>query len=213
MGRVNYNNQISYGYTGRSGYKIKCINNVEYKVHYLVCLVFHGKPPTSEHTPDHINNIVDDNRRNNLRWSNKKEQTMNRTNYRKVCAFDAKTGKYFKTWDTQAEAAKELNIKSPSGINDVCSGKNKSSGGYIFQYTDDEEVKTDIDPLIKKKRAKQNFGRIEAYDLNTGKLFKIFDNKSFASRELKISTSGIGAACSGKYKTFGGYLWKYHDEN
>lgn len=212
MGRVNHNYSISYGYTGRSGYKIKSVNNTEYKVHHLICLAFHGRSPTSEHTPDHINNIVDDNRSDNLRWANKKQQTMNRTNYRKVCAFDAKTGIYFKTWDTQAEAAKELKIKSPSSISDVCSGKNKSSGGYIFQYTNNDEVKENIDPITKKIPAKQNFGKVVAYDLETGKIFKIFESQGAASKELKIYGSGISLACSGRYKTYGGYIWKYQNE-
>lgn len=147
MGRVNHNYQISYGYTGRSGYKIKSINKIEYKVHYLICLAFHGKPPSSEHTADHINNIVDDNRCQNLRWATKSEQNKNKTNHRKICAFYANTGKYFKTWDTQAEAAKELNYKSYTGISEVCSGKKKICGGFVWKYTYDNEVKNDISPL------------------------------------------------------------------
>lgn len=268
MGRVQYKNIISYGFVGRSGYKIKSINNIEYKVHHLICLAFNGIPSTDKHTPDHINNIVDDNRSDNLRWADKRQQTIHRSNYRKVCAFETKTGEYLKTWNTQAEAAKELNIKSPSSISDVCSGKNKSCGNYTFQYTDNNEVKNNISPLINNKKKGvqayyidsnnlykewddvldaademnlkstrhiiracknkykkccnynwkfiddknnkvKNQGKIKAYDIETGKLFKIFDNQRTASIELEINGSSISSACSGRYKTCGGYIWKY----
>jgi hypothetical protein len=41
----------------------------ERRVHQLVTLAFHGLPPSSRHTPDHINRDRSDNRAENLRWA------------------------------------------------------------------------------------------------------------------------------------------------
>jgi group I intron endonuclease len=49
---------------------------------------------------------------------------------------------------------------------------------------------------------------IYQYDKN-GNFIKVWDSISEASRVLNIDGSGISACARGKYKTAGGYIWKY----
>lgn len=42
-------------------------------VHRLVCLAFHGSPPSSSHQVAHGNGVPDDNRPSNLRWATMSE--------------------------------------------------------------------------------------------------------------------------------------------
>jgi hypothetical protein len=41
--------------------------------HYLVCMAFHGEPPSASHEPHHINGVRDDNRPENLTWVTRSE--------------------------------------------------------------------------------------------------------------------------------------------
>ena len=47
----------------------------------------------------------------------------------------------------------------------------------------------------------------------TGKFIKEFESATNASKETKTCQSAITLACQGKYKTAGGYIWKYYEEN
>ena len=44
---------------------------------------------------------------------------------------------------------------------------------------------------------------------DTKEIIKIYNSIIEASKELKISRSSISKCCKGKYKTCGGYIWKY----
>ena len=138
-GRFRRNGRITIGHKDAAGYYIKQIGQNEYKAHFLICLAFLGNVPTKEHTPDHIDKNIANNLLVNLRWSTKKEQSMNSTNVKKVQAYDIKTGEIFKTWDSQREAGKELNIGNPSNIGIVCrntDGKSKTCAGYKWRFVD-----------------------------------------------------------------------------
>ena len=56
----------------KNGYKtvmLKCNGKQRmFGVHQLVCIAFHGDPPTDRHQPDHINRNRADNRPCNLEW-------------------------------------------------------------------------------------------------------------------------------------------------
>ena len=48
----------------------------------------------------------------------------------------SKEGEYIQTFNSISEAARCLGMKSSSNISQVCRGKLKTSGGYIWRYTD-----------------------------------------------------------------------------
>ena len=53
--------------------------------------------------------------------------------------------------------------------------------------------------------------KIAQYDLN-GCLIRIWDCMSDASRNLDINLQNISKCCKGKYKTAGGFIWRYENE-
>ena len=44
---------------------------------------------------------------------------------------------------------------------------------------------------------------------DTKEIIKIYNSITEVSKELKIDDSNISKCCKGKYKTCGGYIWKY----
>lgn len=132
LGRIEYKNIRSFGFL-EDGYMKKKIKYKRYCVHYLVCIAFHGNPPSDKHTTDHINNESTDNNYENLRWATKSEQACNRKSVRKVKAVN-KDGEIFKIWNTIAEAEKELKTSS-STIGRACR-LNKETQGYTWSFVE-----------------------------------------------------------------------------
>lgn len=58
-----------------------------------------------------------------------------------------------------------------------------------------------------KKRERSSDKAVKCIDLN-----KTFKSAAQASRELNARTSSICLCCNGKYKTAGGYHWRYVEE-
>ena len=58
---------------------------------------------------------------------------------------------------------------------------------------------------------KINVKKVEQYDIK-GKLLHVFKNASEAAKEFSNYDSII-SCCKGKYKTAGGYIWKFEGEN
>lgn len=71
------------------------------------------------------------------------------------------------------------------------------------------------DPEIKKKQIlgsiKSNSKPIDQYS-KEGRYIKTFDSAVKASNETGIDRSSITLCCSGKYKSSGGFVWKYHQD-
>ena len=47
----------------------------------------------------------------------------------------------------------------------------------------------------------------------TNVFIKTFESATYASRQTGIKQSSITLACQGKYKTAGGYVWKYYEDD
>ena len=53
---------------------------------------------------------------------------------------------------------------------------------------------------------------VQMFDKSTGELLKTFPSTMEAERVTGISRSHISKCCKGKYKSTGGYIWKYQSE-
>ena len=113
-------------------------------IHRLVSQAF---IPNPENKPsiDHINTIRDDNRVENLRWVTHKENMNNPLSIKKVKGinnYNAKPilqftldGELIKKWSCAKDAERELGFNN-GHISSCCSGKRKTTNGYIWRYYD-----------------------------------------------------------------------------
>ena len=85
-----------------------------------------------------------------------------------------------------------------------------------------EEHKRKISEAMQGKNnpVKGKFGsehnrskKVAQYDKQTHELIKIWDSIIGVERELGIDHSSISACCKGKYKSAGGFVWKYVEDD
>ena len=128
-----------------------------FNVHRLVALVFIPNPlnlPEINHKDEiKINNCVD-----NLEWISKKgnrnygtyRERMSKslkesgTNNKSISAYDKKTLKFVKSYDSITEAEKELGL-SKGAIGKALSGRRKTSAGYVWKYNN-KFTMADLEP-------------------------------------------------------------------
>ena len=152
---LNYNHtkkeQLLKGVKTSFGYLRVWLCGKQFSIHRLVAQAF---IPNEENKPfiDHINGITWDNRVENLRWCTQSENLKNpiaiakikshpsklngRTDIlchlsKSVIQYD-KQGNFIKKWNSQAEAARQLNIKQ-GDISRCVNGKRNYCGGFIWK--------------------------------------------------------------------------------
>ncbi len=114
-------------------------------------------------------------------------------------------GEIVKIWNSAKEAGISLNI-SPSNIGNICKDIHgyKTAKGFYWRYESDKLIYT-----INKK---ESVHRKPIIQLSKDNIFiKKWSCMAEAKKELNIS--GISNACKNKpkYKTAGGFIWKYAD--
>jgi hypothetical protein len=125
---------------------------------------------------------------------------LDRLNYqkRKVSQYDLQ-GNLIRSFDSIKEAS--LNGFNEGNIQDCCVGRLKSSKGFIWRYSGDSPPEKYKSKTIKS---------VLQFTLS-GEFIKEWDSISIASKDLKIGGNSIVTCCKGKYKSAGGYIWKYKD--
>lgn len=118
--------------------------------------------------------------------------------YKKILQYNLK-GEFIQEWSSIREIERKLKIGSTQ-IVDCCKERSNTAGGFIFRY------KTDI--FHKTIKGFQKTYIVQQYDKNNN-LINTFNSAKDASSKMLVSIEAIRKACSGKYKTLLGYIWKY----
>ncbi len=109
-------------------------------------------------------------------------------------------GDKLKVWPSVGAASKEVGVHS-STLSKACSGKSKTSAGFIWRYEGNP-------PPTQKEKANNN-RRVRQLDKDTGEVIKVWDTIKVAGDTLKISGSHITCVCKGRRITTGGFKWEY----
>lgn len=133
LGRIKHMGAVSYGSVHADKYFRKKIATIRYKVHYLICLAFHGNPPDITYTVDHIDRNPENNKAENLRWASRIQQANNRKTVKSVAAYNIVTDQLYKKWDCVLDAANEL-VCSISSIREACNNSKKKAVGLKWRY-------------------------------------------------------------------------------
>lgn len=141
------------GYLRPSGYRVVSIQKKEYLTHRLVAATFISAQPSPSHTVDHVNQVRDDNRVDNLRWASKQQQIDNRTKTYQKLTKKTKAIEYKHETGTEwlrAESASDLSLiigKTQKAIGNSClSGR--SVLGYTMRYVDEPDLPGEIWKII-----------------------------------------------------------------
>lgn len=97
-----------------------------------------------------------------------------------------------------------------SAISLCCNNKAKLAGGYIWQFSDVELTKEHIAWCNSDKRSENRISVCQY--LKNGNFVKEYESLTAASVETGIDLCIIIMACKGEYKTAGGYIWRYANE-
>lgn len=147
--------KILLPHSTRTGYICVCLckdaKPKQKTIHRLVAEAFIPNPENKEEV-NHIDGDKTNNRVENLEWctrceniqhsfkngfhklSSERIEKLMKSCIKKVNQY-SKQGEFIKTWESIAQAGRELNINHAS-ISACCKGKLKTSGKYIWEYAD-----------------------------------------------------------------------------
>lgn len=116
-----------------------------------------------------------------------------------VCQY-SKTGELLNEFDSTLDAQEKTNTPSPN-ISRCCNGYLKTAGGFVWRYKGDE---------FSLDKTRKDAKSVIQYSLS-GAYIAEFNSISEASEKTGVYYSGIYFSCKGKYKTAGGFIWKFKD--
>lgn len=194
------------------GYKTVMLNkDSKRKRLYVHRLVAESFLPNPNHLKEvnHINEIRDDNRLENLEWISTYDNRVYGNRLKKVAEalatpvkqYDLK-GQYIQSFSSIKEASRK------TGIADVTIGKcvNNSAisaGGFIWRSLDDENI-----TLLKNNK----FRSVDQYDLS-GNYLNTYETIKSASESVGSTYSTIVNSCNNIGKKAGGFYWTWHGAN
>lgn len=134
-------NFITYGYFD-DGYMRFHINKKQYSVHRLVCLVFDPIQTPENYVVNHIDGNKTNNHYLNLEWTTQSDNIIKAHDIglierrKKVIQYTL-DGDYIQSFESLTSAEEKTCI-GKSEISKVCKNKQKTAGGYIWKYADQE---------------------------------------------------------------------------
>lgn len=114
-----------------------------------------------------------------------------------------KDGLFIARFASIKEAENETGILA-SCIGRTCSGKTKTSGGYLWSYENSKNLPIYIKPTHNSKPVVQ-YSK-DGIEINR------FESAVEAQRKTGIGNANISSVCLGIRKTTGGYIWKFADD-
>jgi len=105
------------------------------------------------------------------------------------------------------ELEKETGFKH-SAICNVCRGKTNTAYGFKWEY-EDENLRMQAD---KRRRKRSSLGNAVVQLGLDGAEIARFESLSAAERETGLYRDRIGDCCVGGIESYGGYLWRYENE-
>jgi hypothetical protein len=193
-----------------NGYIRVFIYNRTYALHRLIALAFIENPQNKEQV-NHIDGNKINNRVDNLEWVTNSENQLHKFQFglgnnftRKIKQYDLEWN-FIKEFDSIVIASKELSI-GKTNIWGVLNKIRKTAGGFIWKYTEDENIDYSEQITINKNKGR-NVGQ---YDLNMN-LIEIHKSTADAAIKLNIKKQNIFGVIHNKRKSAGGFIWKYLD--
>lgn len=163
----------------------------------------------------YANNIANGDNKMSNTVKDKLSKTMSKVNGRKVGKY-SKTGDLLNSYDTITEAAKAHNFV-PGTVWAYLNKGRIDKEGCCWKYLDEgSEIanrlkERNVDKEKHRAAITKAFGRkVNQYSLD-GKLIASYNTITEANKETNVDNSIISAVSSGKYKTGGGFIWKYAD--
>lgn len=166
---------------------------------------------------NHINEIRDDNRLENLEWCDakynnsygkaiEKRKVAQQRYYNKSIKVHQYTlrGKYVKGFHSIVEASMETGI-SKTDIQYALKGKMSRAGNFQWIFNDNIPPK-EIDAI---KRLTHKNVKVAQYSLN-GEYIRLYNSVKDAKKSTGITT--ISSCCIGKAETAGRYVWRYVED-
>jgi hypothetical protein len=95
---------------------------------------------------------------------------------------------------------------SSFNIQSVLMNITKTAGGFIWKYSEDENIDFSEKITINKNKGRS----VGQYDLNMN-LIEIHKSTADAGRKLNIKNQNIFGVIHNKRKSAGGFIWKYLD--
>lgn len=126
---------------------------------------------------------------------------------RQVEMYDSQNGKLLKIFPSLNIASKETGINE-CGIGSVCNHKNKTSGGYIWKYSDDDSFVINKE-YIEKMKVHGGCKAIYVYD-NNNNLIKTYNSLKSAVED-GYTASSIRKCCKNEIKSYRGFIWSYEE--
>lgn len=116
---------------------------------------------------------------------------------------------YISTFKNICDASRKTGCRRNS-INDTCTHRLRTSGGYIWMY-EDEYIKHNYNENDIVFNAKRLGKKVVQLDLNMN-FIRLYASTAEASRETGIDRSYISDTCKGKYKKAKGYKFMYEND-